>query len=58
MPDDEIYLCPWRENYWKYDEVKRFLLMYKAQNGGCDLNRIKNMGLYDFVKLAILKEYL
>ena len=54
----EEIICPWRVNYWKYDEIKRLLLFAKAAKGGFDLNRIESINVYDFVKMAILKEYL
>ena len=56
-PDGTEYVCPWRENAWKYTELQRFILLVKAQNGGFDVNRIHELTLLDFVKLGILKEY-
>jgi hypothetical protein len=56
--DDCFDNCLWPETYWKYEEVKRMWLLAKAANGGMDLNRIKSLGVDDFIKLSIVKEYL
>ena len=51
-------MCPWRESYWKYAEIKNFIMLYKAQNGGMDLNRIKSLSFYDFVKISTIKDFI
>ena len=55
--DGSIFLCSWRENYWKYDELKRYMVLANTQAGGLDLNRIKSLDYEDFVKIAELKKY-
>lgn len=49
-------ICAWRENYWKYDEVRSFMLLDRVQRGRGSLAGI-NIGVMDFVKLSILREY-
>jgi len=46
--------CPYRENYWKYDEVKRYVLLEQAQRGGMDLNRIRTLTIDDFLKVRVI----
>ena len=55
--DGSIFLCEWRENYWKYDELRRYMVLVNTQNGGLDLNRIQSMDYEDFVKIAELKKH-
>ena len=50
--------CMWPQNYWKYEEVKNYWLLVKAEKGGLNLNRIGSLTLDDFIKLSILKEFL
>lgn len=50
--------CMWPENYWRYEEVKNYWLLAKAQDGGLNVNRLESLSLDDFVKLSIIKEYL
>ena len=50
--------CEWPVNYWKYEEVKWFWMLCKAQAGGMDLNRIETLTIDDFVKIGIIKEYI
>jgi len=52
-----IYECNWRLNFWKYEEIKVLIGLYKAKQGGMDLNRIKSLHVDDFVKIAIISEY-
>jgi hypothetical protein len=54
----DTVICAWREKYWKYDEVKKFIALEKSQCGGLDLNRIESFSYLDAIKLGILKEYL
>lgn len=56
--DGNDVLCHWRENYWKYDEIKRFISLAKAQKGGMNLNRFSKMALLDFIKVAIINEFI
>lgn len=56
--DDCHIDCLWPENYWKYEEVKNYWMLTKAQSGGLDLNRLESLVMDDFIKLSILKEYL
>lgn len=55
--DGSVFLCAWRENYWKYDELRRFQVLVMAQAGGLDLNRLSGLGYDDFVKVAVMKRY-
>lgn len=56
---NELYECPWRENHWKYDEIKRIIFLEKLQRGGMDLNRLQSeITMADFLKVAIIKEVL
>ena len=55
--DGSIFLCSWRENYWKYDELRQYMVLAQAQDGGLDLNRIESLEYMDFVKIAELKKY-
>lgn len=55
--DGSIFLCEWRENYWKYDELKKYMVLANAKDGGLDLNRIQTLGYEDFVKICELKNY-
>ena len=55
--DGSIFLCTWRENYWKYDELRRYMVLVNVQSGGLDLNRIDVLDYMDFVKVAELKKY-
>jgi hypothetical protein len=54
--DGSIFLCQWRENYWKYDEIRKYMVLANAQDGGLDLNRVKSLDYVDFVKLHELKK--
>lgn len=56
--DDCHEFCMWPKNYWKYEEVKNYWMLTKAQSGGLDLNRLSSLVVDDFIKLSILKEYL
>ena len=56
--DDCFEYCMWPENYWKYEEVKNYWILAKAQNGGLDVNRMDSINFDDFIKLSIVKEYL
>ena len=56
--DGDVYVCPWRENHWKYDEVKGYLLLAKAQDGGLNLNRLPSLSFVDFIKVNIVKGYI
>jgi hypothetical protein len=52
------YICPWRENYWKYDELRRILHLEMMLRGGFDLNRLDDfLTDLDFVKIAIMKDF-
>jgi len=50
--------CMWRENYWKYDEIEKYVGLVRALDGGFDLNRIKSLDIVDFQKISIVKEYM
>lgn len=52
------YYCPWRENFWKYEEVKNYIVLYKSKKGGLDINRLESLGYDDYIKLGILSEYI
>ena len=56
--DGSVYLCPWRENHWKYKEVQETMRLWKLKNGGLDLNRIKSLEIDDFLKISILSEFI
>jgi hypothetical protein len=48
--------CGWRDNWWKYEELKMFALLHRAKSGGLDLNRMSLVTFDDFLKLSIIDE--
>jgi hypothetical protein len=54
--------CLWKENYWKYDEVTRFLALVRAVKGSeLIVDKLISSGDLDYIdliKLGILKERL
>lgn len=50
--------CLWPKNYWKYEEVKRFLYLARAKEGGFDLNRIESLDMLDFIKVAVIMDFI
>ncbi len=50
--------CMWRVNHWKYDEVINYVGLYRAKQGGMNLNRIESLDMLDFQKISIVKGYL
>lgn len=38
--------------------MKNIWILAKAEKGGLNLNRLESLGVTDFMKLSIIKEYL
>jgi len=47
--------CLWPENYWKYEEVRNFLVLTRAVIGGFDPNRMNELDIVDYVKVGIMR---
>jgi len=41
-----------------YDEIINYLGLYRAMDGGMDLNRIESLKMEDFYKISIIKAIL
>ena len=46
--------CLWHDNYWKYDEVSKFINLYKVQKAGCDIFKLGRLNWFDWKKLSIV----
>lgn len=49
--------CLWPKNHEKYTEVKWFYGVYQAQKGGYPLEELDSLGLVEYMKLGILRDY-
>jgi len=45
--------CLWYDNYWKYDEVRKFVHLYQIHKAGCDIMRLGKLSWNDWKKLSI-----
>jgi hypothetical protein len=51
-------VCSWRENYWKYKELRAYIVLSRVQTGRGTLSGMDSLRLLDYLKLSIIKEYL